>query len=147
MEFSSANEPILNHIEFQTTTGSASADEVLAWFGTLNEPPLPDQVVWWQCQTAFKEAFDNVIEHAHEGLPPDTPIMAEATRFATRIEVRIWDYGQAFDLVKKLSELPDFDQNRRDGGRGLKIIAVVADQVSYTRTDDDRNCFLLVKHY
>ncbi|WP_204368431.1 ATP-binding protein [Neosynechococcus sphagnicola] len=59
----------------------------------MNQPPITDKRIWWQCQTVFKEAFDNVIDHAHKDLPLDTPIEIEAVRTVHQIELRIWDFG------------------------------------------------------
>ena len=35
----------------------------------------------------------------------------------------------------------------RSGGVGIKIIGPIADQLSYTRTSDSRNCLFIVKSY
>lgn len=43
--------------------------------------------------------------------------------------------------------MPELDVNEGDHGRGLKIIQKIADHLSYTRTSDDRNCFLFIKNY
>jgi serine/threonine-protein kinase RsbW len=46
------------------------------------------------------------------------------------------------------------DSSRRDnidefpsGGVGIKIIGKIADELSYTRTSDSRNCLFIVKYY
>jgi len=33
------------------------------------------------------------------------------------------------------------------GGVGIKIIGKIADELSYTRTSDSRNCLFIVKYY
>jgi serine/threonine-protein kinase RsbW len=33
------------------------------------------------------------------------------------------------------------------GGRGIAILQKIADHLSYKRTDDNRNCLLIVKCY
>ncbi len=38
-------------------------------------------------------------------------------------------------------------QDDEEGGRGLMIIAEVADKLSYERTTNERNCFLFVKKF
>jgi serine/threonine-protein kinase RsbW len=141
------NEPILKRIHLKTPANEIAADDVLAWFEAVNDPPLDNPIVWWQCQTAFKEAFDNIVDHAHQGLPPDTPIEIEVIRFEQRIEMRLWDQGAGFDLLSRLSELPNLEDNDGDHGRGLKILERIADYLSYERTEDSRNCFLLIKKY
>jgi serine/threonine-protein kinase RsbW len=148
MSFPQPSEPtVLKRLHLKVTTHTAQTEKILTWFDQLNQPALSNPIVWWQCQIAFKEGFDNVLDHAHQGLPLDTPIEIEALRFAHKIEIRIWDHGGYFDLQQKLKELPDLDQNDQDHGRGLKLMAKVIDQWSYARTSDHRNCLLLVKHY
>jgi serine/threonine-protein kinase RsbW len=142
-----SEDSILKQIHIKVATDAAIANQIMTWFEALNHPPLANSAIWWQCQTAFKEAFDNVFDHAHKDLPPETPIEIEAIRFLQRIEIRIWDYGDYFDLQQTLKDLPDLAQNLQSGGRGLKLIAKVMDDWSYMRTDDERNCLLLIKQY
>jgi serine/threonine-protein kinase RsbW len=132
------------HLRIDSTT---PAETVLAWFEALNQPPLDDRVLWWQCQTVLKEVFDNVVCHAHEHLPPNTPIELEAVLQSQQIILRVWDRGPVFDLQQKLRELPELEENDQDHGRGLKIIAKIADHLSYTQTEDQRNCFLFIKKF
>lgn len=64
-----------------------------------------------------------------------------------QLEIRIWDSGATFDFTQKLaSQSPTPDCNAVSG-RGLKLIFDLVDHFSYTRTEDDRNCLLMVKHY
>lgn len=42
--------------------------------------------------------------------------------------------------MNSINELPE-------GQMGLKMISLIADRLSYTRTPDDRNCLLIVKCY
>lgn len=138
---------VLRRIQIQISTDPNAAEQLLSWFEALNDPPLPDRVIWWQCQTVLKEGFDNVVEYAHRDLPTETPIQVEAVRFPNRIELRIWDSGSPFDLMKKMAEMPELDANDADHGRGLKIMQKIADQISYLRTEDHRNCLFVTKHY
>ncbi|WP_445171755.1 hypothetical protein [Microcoleus sp.] len=45
---------------------------------------------------------------------------------------------------------PDEDSSKIDeipsGGIGIKIIGKIADELSYTRTSDGRNCLLIVNY-
>jgi serine/threonine-protein kinase RsbW len=138
---------VLRKINLQVKTDLAVAQQVLSWFDELNQPPIPDKEIWYKCQTLLWEGFANIAEHAHKGLPPETLIEIEAVRFEQQIEIRIWDYGSPFDLEKKLQEIPDFEENDDDRGRGLKIISLWADRFSYTRLDDERNCLFILKFY
>jgi serine/threonine-protein kinase RsbW len=67
--------------------------------------------------------------------------------FNGSLDIRIWDYGQPFDLEAKLRELKEKNQEEvlSEGGRGIEIMFKLADRVSYTRTSDERNCLVMVK--
>ncbi|OLP16707.1 ATP-binding protein [Leptolyngbya sp. 'hensonii'] len=138
---------MLKKINLQVNTDPAASAQVLSWFEELNQPPISNKVIWWQCQTVLKEGFDNAVEYAHKSLPPETPILIEAIRFPQRIEIRIWDCGVPFNLEEKLREMPELEENEGSRGRGLRIMQKIADQISYRRTSDDRNCLLIVKSY
>ncbi|MBD1920580.1 ATP-binding protein [Microcoleus sp. FACHB-831] len=121
-------------------------DDVLSWFEELNHPSIPLKV-WLQCQLALAEGFTNAVRHAHKGLASDVLIGIEVTLFPECLEIRIWDSGPPFDLegrIKILCETPD---ETAGSGRGIAILHKIADQLSYTRTNDQRNCLLIVKHY
>lgn len=138
---------MMTKIHLQVKTSAANSDEILSWFNQLNQPPLSDMTIWWQCQTVLLEGFANVVDHAHKNLPPETPIDLEAVRFSNYIEIRIWDYGMPFDFEEKLQEVSALDDEDNERGRGLIIIAEVADELRYERTDDARNCLVIVKNY
>ncbi|MEG3936651.1 ATP-binding protein [Microcoleus sp. S36b_A3] len=68
--------------------------------------PIPEAVLQ-QCKLATIEGFTNAVRHAHKNLPLETPINLEITVFSERLEVKIWDMGEPFDLQAKLiEELP-----------------------------------------
>lgn len=119
----------------------------MSWFEQINFPPLPDIKIWWQCQTLLQEGFANIVEHAHKNLPPETPIVLEAIRSERAIEIRIWSYGTAFDLQQKLREIPEFENNDSERGRGLKIMSILADSLSYESTTENRYCLWMKKSY
>lgn len=120
-----------NKIQLQINTGITDSDQVLSWFEQLNQPLVVSEDIWWQCQTLLQEGFMNIVEHAHKDLPDDTPIDIEAARLATSIEIRIWSYGDRFDLEQKLQEIGEFEANDGERGRGLKIMSAIADRMSY----------------
>ncbi|HEY9639520.1 MAG TPA: ATP-binding protein, partial [Coleofasciculaceae cyanobacterium] len=64
-----------------------------------------------------------------------------------QIEIRIWDYGEPFDLEQKLKSLPAKIDSDSIGGRGLKLLMLMAGHLSYSRTADDRNCLLITKQF
>jgi serine/threonine-protein kinase RsbW len=99
-----------------------------------------------QMNLLLAEGFANVIYHAHEHLPLETIL------FTDGMELRIWDFGQPFDLLKKLQEiqgqqidLADID-NLPTGGRGLLITKAIADKFSYERINN-RNCLNIYKKF
>jgi serine/threonine-protein kinase RsbW len=134
-------------IHLRVKTDLNACEQVLAWFEQLNQPPLPDPQLWWKCQTLLQEGLTNAIEHAHRTLSPETPIDLEASRSDEAIAIRIYDFGMPFDLDRQLRQTPDFDENQRARGRGLRIMSMIADRLSYTRTSDKRNCLNMIKYY
>jgi serine/threonine-protein kinase RsbW len=123
---------------------------VQEWFQQFTEIPGKE---WLQCNLVLTEGFTNVVCHAHEYLPEDTPIDIEVTLFPNALEIRIWDFGKPFDFHQKLESLTKernevFDiENIPTGGRGLIITAAIADELSYDRTTDGRNCLMIRKLY
>lgn len=137
---------MIHKINFQVKTDLTASSQVMEWFKQLNEPPL-DKVVWWQCQTLLQEAFINIVEHAHKGLPQETPVELEATRSNEFIEILIWSYGLAFDLEQKLQETPEIEEIEGERGRGLRIMSLLADELSYKLVEGDRYCLYIKKYY
>lgn len=121
-------------------------DQVLSWFDQLYQPSIPKKV-WLQCQLALAEGFTNAVRHAHKDLPPNIPVDIEVTLFPEYLEMRIWDQGSPFDLEQRLQELDHKVDEQAGGGRGIAIMQKIADKLSYTRTDDNRNCLLIRKNY
>jgi serine/threonine-protein kinase RsbW len=132
-----------NHLQVKTDLNALS--QVLSWFNQLNQAKVYEKI-WLQCQLALAEGFTNAVRHAHKDQPPDMPIEIEVTLLTDGLEIRIWDYGAPFDLVQKSKMLPAKIDNDQEGGRGLKLMLQIADQLSYIRTPDHRNCLLITKH-
>lgn len=120
--------------------------QVLAWFEQLYPPNIPENV-WLQCQLALAEGFTNAVRHAHRDRSLDTPITIEIQVSTQCLEIRIWDFGAVFDLQKKLHSLSQEMDEGATGGRGLHLIQRIADDFSYTRMRDDRNCLLIRKNF
>ncbi|MDZ7957852.1 MAG: anti-sigma regulatory factor [Aulosira sp. DedQUE10] len=136
-----------NRIHLKVHTDLNNSSRVLSWFEQINQPPIPDAKIWWQCQTLLIEGFANIVEHAHKNLPIETPIELEAMRSSEHIEIRILSEGPAFDLEQKLQEVSEFEDNQQERGRGLKIMSEIADQLSYEPTADHRYCLFISKYY
>lgn len=116
---------------------------VLTWFDQFYHCSI-SQTAWFQCQLALAEGFTNAVRHAHKLLPPSTPIEIEVLRFAEQINIRIWDSGGGFDLNGALAQLPPAIPPSAEGGRGLKLMQRLVDDISYCR-QDNRNCLYLFK--
>ncbi|MGB3265766.1 MAG: ATP-binding protein [Microcoleus sp.] len=101
----SYNQPIKT-IHLQLNTDIKSVPQVLWWVEQLEDLPIPEAVLQ-QCKLATIEGFTNAVRHAHKNLPFQTPIDLEITVFNERLEVKIWDVGEPFDIqAKLLEELP-----------------------------------------
>jgi serine/threonine-protein kinase RsbW len=136
---------ILRNIYFQAKSDLKALDRVLSNFNQLDRHWIP-KLVWLQCQLALAEAFTNAVRHAHKNLSADTLISIEVTLLEKSIEIRVWDYGEPFNLEAFLME----DSNRfkrLDGGRGILILHRIADYLNYVRTEGGRNCLLIVKTF
>lgn len=135
---------INRHIYLQVDTNLGALNQVLSWFTLIKQPPLRESV-WLQCQIALAEMFTNAVRHAHRGYPPETPIELEASLSPQGLEIRVWDCGPPYNLNQRLRSLPEAVSRSSEGGRGLSLIRDIADDYDYTRTGDNRNCFLIVK--
>ncbi|MBN3945288.1 MAG: anti-sigma regulatory factor [Nostoc sp. NMS7] len=136
-----------NKIYLKVNTDLRASPQVLSWFEQMNQPPIPDQQIWWQCQTLLIEGFANIVEHAHKNLPIETPIEIEAVRLNEYIEIRIWSQGEPYNLEHKLQQTLEFEDNEQERGRGLKIMSAIADKFSYEPTGDHRCCLFISKYY
>ncbi|HEY9739053.1 MAG TPA: anti-sigma regulatory factor [Coleofasciculaceae cyanobacterium] len=130
----------------QVPSDLRALDQVLSWFDQLYQPSIAKKA-WLQCQLALAEGFTNAVRHAHKDLSSDVPIDIEVTLFPQSLEMRIWDQGPAFDLEGRLQNLEHRVDELAGGGRGIAILQKIADKLTYTRTVDNRNCLLIVKHY
>ncbi|MCL6754697.1 anti-sigma regulatory factor [Nostoc sp. CCCryo 231-06] len=136
-----------NKISLKVNTDLTVSHQVLSWFEQINQPPIANKEIWWQCQTLMIEGFTNIVEHAHKKLPLETPIEIEAVRLNKYIEIRIWSQGEPFDLEQQLQQISEFEENEQARGRGLKIMSVIADKLSYKPTGDHRYCLFISKSY
>lgn len=116
---------------------------VLSWFESLR-PLLSDDTAWQQCRIAMVEAFTNAVRHAHRDQPLETPISLEASLDDHVLVIQVCDRGDPFDLEDYLQHLPPNSLDA-EGGRGLRLIRDIADQLSYRRNGDRGNCLRIVK--
>ncbi|MBD0302575.1 MAG: ATP-binding protein [Tolypothrix sp. T3-bin4] len=95
----------LKKIHLQVNTELTAVNQVIDWYEQLEYLPI-SKTLWHQCLLMLVEGFTNAVRHAHKDLPLETPIELEVIVFNERLEIRIWDYGQPFDLEEKLNTLP-----------------------------------------
>lgn len=97
------SEKPLQKLCLEVNTDLTALEGVLKWYDQLQDLPIPESV-WMQGQLAVAEGFTNAVRHAHKDLPLETPIKLEVTVFNERLEIKIWDYGQPFDLEARVKE-------------------------------------------
>ena len=142
----SENLQVLKKADLQINTGLSALDPVLSWFAQLYEQRIPTSV-WIRCQLALAEGFTNAVRHAHEGKRPDLPVDIQVAVCTESVEIKIWDSGATFDLEQKIRDMSEKIDPEASGGRGLKLMKDIADNLSYTRMPDGRNCLSIVKNY
>ncbi|MEG4108869.1 ATP-binding protein [Microcoleus sp. S13_C5] len=98
----SYNQPFYK-ISIQLNTDIKAVAQVLSWAEQLEPLPIP-LVVLHQSKLAVIEGFTNAVRHAHKNLPLETPIEIEIRVFNEHLEVKIWDWGEPFDIQAKLKE-------------------------------------------
>ncbi|MDB9524652.1 anti-sigma regulatory factor [Oscillatoria sp. CS-180] len=137
---------ILKQSTYKTETDPKALKGVLSWFDDFHELPIP-QEDWLQCQLALIEGFTNAVRHAHQELPPETPILIEVTVTEDYLDMKILDQGPGFDLRATLEQKLETTTSESEGGRGLRIMYRVADLVEYTSSADNQNCLHIRKRF
>lgn len=95
----------------------------------------------YQLNLVLTEATANVIKHAQDNNPKETvKILINLDK--TLLNIKVYDYGQGFDLEKV--PIPDFD-HPEESGMGLFFIRSMMDLVTYSR-QGDCNVLELVKY-
>ena len=131
------------HLRFDSDL--KALDQVLFHFNQIHQPWIPKED-WLQCQLALAEGFTNAVRHAHKQFSSKVPIEIELSLSRQSLEIRIWDYGPPFDMETFVNTV--YSRNSRvEGGRGLEILQKIADRLSYDRTDENRNCLVIVKQF
>lgn len=131
-------------IKIEVKSDLKAVDLVLLQFNKIYNNTILQQD-WLQCQLALVEGFTNAVRHAHKNLPPQTPIQIVIDVSLKKIVIRIWDYGEPFDLENFIELVSQKDHNWRGSGRGIAIMKKVADTLSYERVSEKQNCLTMVK--
>ncbi|MEB3209848.1 MAG: anti-sigma regulatory factor [Leptolyngbyaceae bacterium] len=130
----------------QVSTDLNALIDVLSWFDQFQNSLLPYDV-WLQCQLAVAEGFTNAVRHAHRDKPVETPVDLEVEIRDDILDIRIWDRGPGFDLDSHLKNHALPVDESAEGGRGLTLIHRIADTLSYTCVDGERNCLHISKRF
>jgi serine/threonine-protein kinase RsbW len=147
---------VLKHYQIQVNSDIYALVQLQGWFQQFQS--LLPNIFWMQCDLVLVEVFTNVVSYAHEGLSEETPIDIELYIDDTEkfVELKIWDYGQPFDLQSEIKRLVKEAQKNKDfenvddiptGGRGLIIAQTIADDIRYENNVNGRNCFAMTKSF
>ena len=120
---------------------------VLQWFEEMSQSRLPDSIIW-QVNVALAEGFTNTVRYAHDDLPSTTPVQIELVFLTDNLTISIWNFGQPFDLEKKLEEIKQspIPPLEKESERGLLFMKALTDNLQYLRLEDGRNCLILSKN-
>lgn len=131
----------------QVPTDIKALNDVLHWFEGEIQPLLPERCSW-EAKLALAEGFTNTVYYAHQALPPETPIELEINVCERQILIKLWDFGNPFDLKAKLQSIQNSQQDplEKESERGLFLMNALTDEMSYLRVID-RNCLILQKRF
>ena len=137
---------LVSQFRLQQRTELSDSTNVLHWL-ELNLKPLITKEIYWQCQVAIIEAFTNIVRHAHQHLPPSTPIEIQIDLYPHYLEMSIWDSGEPFDIFKYLQSVnPSQSQSlEKEEGRGLWLIYQLMDELEQKHVNQGRNCLIMRK--
>jgi serine/threonine-protein kinase RsbW len=137
---------VLRSIEIKVPSDLQALEQVLLQFNQIYQDfiPLRD---WLQCRLALAEGFTNAVRHAHKNLPSHISIRIVVRLKATAMEIKIWDYGSAFDLKHFIEETSTRHKNWLVSGRGIPILNKISHRLEYYRTEQDQNCLVIVKKF
>lgn len=101
-----------------------------------------DETTTHQIILATDEAVNNVMRHAHHDRP-DSPILLQCHLHEDRLEIRLFDEGEPFDV----RQVPHLDPAElRAGGRGVFLMRRLMDEVTTEPRDQGGNVLRLVKY-
>lgn len=132
----------LQKIHFQVKTDLKELERVLQESDQLNHLSISNPVLA-QIQLILAEGFTNTVRYAHKDLPVETPIEIELMVFHEKLEIRIWDYGQPFDLEAKLCEIQETNQNPgSEGGRSLNFMSKLPEYSNRCKQSKHFQCYV-----
>lgn len=137
---------VLRSTKIKVPSDLQALDQVLSQFNQIYQDFIPHRD-WLQCRLALAEGFTNAVRHAHKNLPTDMPITIEVILSKTAMEIRIWDYGDVFDLHGFITETSQKHHGWLGSGRGIPILNKISDRLDYYRTEQKQNCLLIIKEF
>lgn len=137
---------VLQSIKIEVPSDLKALDQVLLQFNQIYQEFIPFRD-WLQCRLALAEGFTNAVKHAHKNLPSDLPIKIEVLLQETAMEIKIWDYGSAFDLHGFITETSKKHADWLGSGRGIPILNKISSYLDYYRTEQHQNCLVIIKKF
>ena len=137
---------ILHKIKIEVPSDLQELDKVLLEFNQIYRDFIPCRD-WLQCRLALAEGFTNAVRHAHKNIPQETIVAIEVVLRQEYLEIKIWDWGSAFDLQSFIISKARQHRGWLGSGRGIPLLNKIADRLDYLRVNGDRNCLLIVKKF
>ena len=137
---------VLKAIEIEVPGDLQQLDRLLLKFNQIYQDFIPCRD-WLQCRLALAEGFTNAVRHAHKHIPQEIPIEVEVLLMRSSMEIRIWDYGSAFDLKGFITETAKKHHSWLSSGRGIPLLNKIADRLDYRRTSQHKNCLIIIKKF
>ncbi len=137
---------IIQQVTFTVESQLQSLEQVLANLEQCYQPWISRQD-WLGCQLILAEGFTNAVRHAHKNLAVENFVEINITLFSYEVEIKIWDYGEPFDLLQYSQKFSSSENFLSSGGRGLFLMQKIATHLSYDRLSDQRNCLVIVKQF
>ena len=136
----------LHIINIEVPSDLQELDGLLLKFDRIYQNFIPCRD-WLQCKLALAEGFTNAVRHAHKNIPKEIPIEIQVLLRHNSIEIRIWDYGSAFDLQGFITETAEKHKGWLSSGRGIPLLNKIADRLDYQRTEQQKNCLIVLKKF
>ena len=112
---------ILHKIKIEVNSDLQELDKILLEFNQIYRDFIPCRD-WLQSRLALAEGFTNAVRHAHKNFPQETTITIEVLLRQNYLEIKIWDYGSAFDLHAFIAETARKHEDWLGSGRGIPIL-------------------------
>ena len=132
-------------IQIEVPSDLNALDTVLYKFNQIDYNFISERD-WLECRLALAEGFTNAVRHAHKHLSKDIPVKIEIFIAEPKIEIRICDFGAAFNLEEFVARKTKRTNAWLASGRGIPILLKVADRLTYFRTEQEQNCLSIVKN-